>query len=57
MRQLAIRVRELVFDETGAALVEYGMLLVLIALVCVVLVHALGTKVKNGFASANSLLP
>ena len=57
MRKLAWRLRELVFDESGAALVEYGMLLVLILLVCVVLVHALGAKVKNGFSSANSMLP
>lgn len=57
MQKLVFHVRKLARDESGAALVEYGMLLVLVALICVVVVHALGNKVKNGFSSASSMLP
>jgi pilus assembly protein Flp/PilA len=37
-------------DEEGAALVEYGMLVGLIAVVCIVAVTALGTEVSTVFS-------
>lgn len=37
-------------DEKGAALVEYGMLVGLIAVVCVVAVTTLGTEISNAFS-------
>jgi pilus assembly protein Flp/PilA len=43
-------------DETGAALVEYGMLVGLIAVVCVVAVTTLGTEVSNAFSIVASAL-
>lgn len=43
--------------EDGAALIEYGMLVMLIALLCIVALHTIGSKVANGFNSANTLLP
>ena len=50
-------VRRLVKGEDGAALIEYGMLVMLIALLCIIAIKTIGSKVANGFNSANSLLP
>ncbi len=49
--------KRLLKEENGAALIEYGMLVMLIALLCIVAVQTIGSKVSNGFNSANSLLP
>ena len=43
--------------EEGATLLEYGMLVMLIALLSVVAVKAIGTKISAGFSTADSLLP
>jgi len=43
-------------EEKGAALVEYGMLVGLIAVICVVAVTALGTEVSNAFSAIASAL-
>lgn len=37
-------------DEEGAALAEYGLLIALIAVVCVVAVTALGTNISTAFS-------
>lgn len=44
-------------EEEGAALIEYGMLVMLVALLCIIAVKTIGSKVANGFNSANSMLP
>jgi len=44
-------------DEEGAALIEYGMLALLIAVLCIVAIKTIGSKVSNGFNSVNSALP
>lgn len=44
-------------DEDGAALVEYGMLVLLVALTAIVAVTTLGTKIKAIFTSADTSLP
>jgi pilus assembly protein Flp/PilA len=48
------QVRKLIYrfhqDEVGAALVEYGMLIGLIAVVCLVAVTALGTEISTAFS-------
>ena len=49
--------KRLVKSEDGAALIEYGMLVMLIALLCIVALKTIGSKVSNGFNSANTLLP
>jgi pilus assembly protein Flp/PilA len=36
-------------DEEGQAMTEYGLILALIAVVCLVVLVALGTDVKNTF--------
>jgi len=42
--------------EEGAALVEYGMLVGLIAVVCVGAVTTLGTGINNVFGAINTAL-
>jgi pilus assembly protein Flp/PilA len=43
-------------DEQGAALAEYGLLVALIAVVCVVAVTALGTQISTAFSEIASAL-
>ena len=43
-------------NEDGAALAEYGLLVALIAVVCVVAVTALGTQVSTAFSKIASQL-
>ena len=44
-------------SERGASLVEYALLVALIAVVCIVAITVLGNKVSNKFSStASSLL-
>jgi pilus assembly protein Flp/PilA len=44
-------------DERGATLVEYGMLVALIAAVCVVVVGVLGGQVSTAFQTISDALP
>jgi pilus assembly protein Flp/PilA len=46
MKELINRFRR---DEQGAALAEYGLLLALIAVVCIAAITALGTNIENVF--------
>jgi len=46
--------KSLVRDESGATLVEYGLLLALIALVAIATMTTLGTNIKNLFSNAAS---
>ena len=57
MKRLTAVVRNFVTQEDGAALLEYGMLVLLIAVLCIVAVKTIGSKVSNGFNSVNSNLP
>lgn len=41
-------------DERGASLVEYALLVVLIAVICAVAVGVLGKTVNSGYSSAGS---
>lgn len=47
MRKLICRFH---WSENGAALVEYGMLIGLIAVVCLVAVTTLGTEISTAFS-------
>ena len=53
MRRLVNRFRR---DDEGAALVEYGMLVGLIAVICVVAVTTLGTEVSTAFSKIATAL-
>ena len=54
MAKLITRFRH---DTDGAALVEYGLLIGLIAVVCIVGVSLLGGNVSNAFSSLAAQLP
>ena len=54
MRKLINRFRR---DDEGAALVEYGMLVGLIAVICVVAVTTLGTEVSRRSAKLRAAWP
>jgi pilus assembly protein Flp/PilA len=43
-------------SEEGAALIEYGMLVGLIAVVCVVAVQLLGTQINTVFTNLTNVL-
>lgn len=51
------RVKQFVADERGASAVEYGLLVALIAAIIVLVVKALGVKVKTGFDTVEKALP
>jgi pilus assembly protein Flp/PilA len=53
MHRLIDRLRR---EEEGAALVEYGLLIGLIAVICVVAVTTLGTEVSTAFSRIASAL-
>jgi pilus assembly protein Flp/PilA len=57
MKRLTGIVRNFTREEEGAALVEYGMLVLLIAVLCIVAIQGLGKKVSNGFVTVNNTLP
>ena len=44
-------------DEEGATMVEYALMLALIAIVCIGAVTAIGTKASSTFTNAASKLP
>ena len=49
-------IRKLANNEDGAALVEYGMLVGLIAAICIVAVTNIGTKISTGFGKVDTAL-
>jgi pilus assembly protein Flp/PilA len=56
MSKFVTAVRSFVSDEEGATMVEYGLMLALIATVCIVAVTAIGTKASTMFQDiANDL--
>jgi pilus assembly protein Flp/PilA len=48
--------KRFVKDESGAALVEYGLLVGLIAVVCILGITTLGDNVKAAFCDINTSL-
>ena len=43
-------------DDEGATMVEYGVIVALIAAVCIAVVATLGTQVNTAFTAVNSKL-
>ena len=43
-------------DDEGATMVEYGVIVALIAAVCIAVVALIGTNVNNAFTTVNSKL-
>lgn len=57
MSSLKNAVRAFGTSEEGAALAEYGLLVALIAAICIVSIKSIGGKVSKAFASVDSNLP
>lgn len=54
--RVAIALRPVRDDERGASLVEYALMLALIAMVCIAAVSALGSTVSGSFSEMDSEL-
>jgi pilus assembly protein Flp/PilA len=56
MSKLVTAVKKFFRKEEGAALAEYGLLLALIAVVCITAIGALGSRISSMFSTlANSI--
>lgn len=51
------RVRPTVRDEAGASLVEYALLLALIAVICVAAITFIGESAQESFSSTGDAFP
>lgn len=51
------RIAEIMKDEEGASMVEYALLVALIAVVGLVTLGPLGTKIAAKFAAADTAMP
>ena len=51
MSHFAMRVRHFVKDDEAATMVEYALMVALVAVFCVVAVTALGTSVRTVFTN------
>jgi pilus assembly protein Flp/PilA len=57
MNSAVTRLRSLVVDDSGQDLLEYALLIALIALVCVGAVTAAGSSVKAVFTNIAAAIP
>jgi pilus assembly protein Flp/PilA len=53
MRKLIDAVKKFSHDDTGATMVEYALMIALVAAACVVAVTALGTAISGQFTSVS----
>ena len=56
MKKFAGTLRSFLTDEDGATMVEYGMMVALIAAVCVGIVTTLGTQIRTAFTTVSTAL-
>jgi pilus assembly protein Flp/PilA len=56
MKKPLTALRHLVIDESGATLVEYSLVIGLIALACVVAITFLGGRIANFFSTVGNSL-
>jgi len=56
MKKLAGGFRLFLTDEDGATMVEYGMMVALIAAVCVAIVTTLGGQINTAFTTVSNAL-
>jgi len=57
MNRIRLAARNFGQDESGAALIEYALLVLLMAVLCMVAIRTIGSKVSNGFNQADSNIP
>jgi pilus assembly protein Flp/PilA len=56
MAKFIAAAKKFVKGEEGATMVEYGLMLALIAIVCILAVTAIGTSASTVFSNASSSL-
>lgn len=56
MKQIASSVRSFLHDEEGATMVEYGIMIALIAAVCVAIITTLGTQIQTAFTNTSNAI-
>jgi len=56
MKKLAGSFRSFLTDEDGATMVEYGMMVALIAAVCAVIVGILGGQINTAFTNVSNAI-
>jgi len=54
MSSIRNAIRRFVREESGATMVEYGIMVALVAAVAIAVVKVVGSKVNNGFQSVNA---
>jgi len=57
MSRFVSAVRMFSSDSEGAAIVEYGLLILLIAVLCIVAIKVLGSSISNTLNSASNQMP
>jgi pilus assembly protein Flp/PilA len=56
MNIFMLAAKNFVKDEDGATMVEYGLMLALIAVVCIAAVTTIGTTLSGKFTAANTAI-
>ncbi len=56
MKNLSMKLKELVRSEEGATGVEYGIMVAAIAAVIVTLVYSIGDRVEEAFTTINTAM-
>lgn len=51
------KIKKLYMDEEGATMVEYALMVALIAVVCILVVQTLGGKARDTFEYAGDNMP
>ena len=51
------KIKALIRDEEGATMVEYALMVALIAVICIAVVTTLGTKSQSTFGKAGTAMP
>ena len=57
MSRITILFRHFVKNDEAATMVEYGIMLVLIAAICIGIIGTIGQSVLTGFTNTNAGLP
>jgi pilus assembly protein Flp/PilA len=56
MQLILKRLHRLIRDESGPTAVEYAVMLALIMIVCLAVIHTIGTNAKTTFSNVGSSL-
>jgi pilus assembly protein Flp/PilA len=57
MSNIKSSVRRFVAEDSGATMVEYGIMVALIAALAIAVIKVLGSKTNNAFSTVNNAMP